>query len=160
MCDREFKNKLNQLELAAWGAFELVVQNFLGNHRTENYAELVDNMLKPTCVWVAECLSKFTSCILILISFHLIWERLAINMAKGFIKTFQRWKLDIKDSLTQTWRVITVGFYKGRPVLHTSEKASVSNTSEQFVCHTFSEYIKFSCFIVLFYNLLCSSCIF
>ena len=46
MCDSEFKNKLNQLELAAWEAFKLVVQNFLGNHRAENYAELVDNMLK------------------------------------------------------------------------------------------------------------------
>ena len=46
MCDREFKNKLNPLEFAAWEVFVLVVQNFLRNHRAEQYAELVDNMLK------------------------------------------------------------------------------------------------------------------
>ena len=41
----EFKNKLNPLEFAARAAFVLVVQNFLGNHRVEQYAEIVDNML-------------------------------------------------------------------------------------------------------------------
>ena len=46
MCDPEFKTKLNPLEFAAWEAFVLVVQNFLGNHGAEQDAELVDNMLK------------------------------------------------------------------------------------------------------------------
>ena len=46
LCDPEFKNKLNPLEFAAWEAFVLVVQNFLGNHRAEQYVELVDNMIK------------------------------------------------------------------------------------------------------------------
>lgn len=44
--DETFRNKLNRLELAAWDAFALVVENFLGNKRAENYTELVDNMLK------------------------------------------------------------------------------------------------------------------
>ena len=46
MCDPKFKNKLNPVEFAAWEAFVLVVQNFLGNHKAEQYVELVDNMLK------------------------------------------------------------------------------------------------------------------
>ena len=46
MCDPEFKNKLNPLEFAAWEPFVLVVQNFLGNHRAEQFVELVHNMLK------------------------------------------------------------------------------------------------------------------
>jgi hypothetical protein len=45
MRDDAFRSKLNKLELAAWDAFVLVVQNFLGNHRADNYAELVSNML-------------------------------------------------------------------------------------------------------------------
>jgi hypothetical protein len=33
------------LDLATWDAFALAVQNFHGNPRTENYAELVSNIL-------------------------------------------------------------------------------------------------------------------
>ena len=40
------KIKLNPLEFAAWEAFVLVVQNFLGNQRAEQDVELGDNMLK------------------------------------------------------------------------------------------------------------------
>ena len=46
MCDPEFKNKLNPLEFAAWETFVLVVQNFLGNHRAEQYVQLMDNIIK------------------------------------------------------------------------------------------------------------------
>lgn len=45
MRDDAFRSKLNMLEFAAWDASVLVAQNFLGNHRAENYVELVSNML-------------------------------------------------------------------------------------------------------------------
>ena len=45
MLDDEFKQKLKPDESAAWEAIVLVVQNFLGNYRSDNYAELVENML-------------------------------------------------------------------------------------------------------------------
>jgi hypothetical protein len=45
ICDSTFRAKLNPLELAAWDAFVLVVQNFLGNQRAENYTALVNSML-------------------------------------------------------------------------------------------------------------------
>ncbi|KAI6657156.1 hypothetical protein LOD99_15942 [Oopsacas minuta] len=41
-----FPSKLNSIELEAWNAFVQIVQNFLGNHRVENYSELVDNLLE------------------------------------------------------------------------------------------------------------------
>jgi hypothetical protein len=44
MRDDAFTSKLNKLELAAWDAFVLVVKNFLGNHRADNYAELVSKI--------------------------------------------------------------------------------------------------------------------
>jgi len=43
--DPEFENSINKVELHAWNAFVLVVQNFLGNNKASNYAELVTNML-------------------------------------------------------------------------------------------------------------------
>lgn len=43
--DDEFKTQLQPVELAAWEAFISVVHNFLGNHRSENYVDLVENML-------------------------------------------------------------------------------------------------------------------
>ena len=45
MRDDEFKKQLTSVELAAWEAFVLVVENFLGNHRSDNYVELVENLL-------------------------------------------------------------------------------------------------------------------
>jgi len=45
MLDDEFKQKLKPVESAAWEAFVLVVQNFPGNYRSDNYVELVENML-------------------------------------------------------------------------------------------------------------------
>jgi len=43
--DPEFENSMNEVELKAWKAFVLVVKNFLGNYKADNYAELVSNML-------------------------------------------------------------------------------------------------------------------
>ena len=43
--DPEFENSMNEVELAAWKGFVLVVKNFLGNNKPRNYAELVNNIL-------------------------------------------------------------------------------------------------------------------
>ena len=44
--DPEFENPMNEVELEAWNAFVLVVKNVLGNNKTRNYAELINDMLK------------------------------------------------------------------------------------------------------------------
>ena len=36
---------MNYKETSAWRAFENVVQNFLGNHKSENYKDLVANLM-------------------------------------------------------------------------------------------------------------------
>ena len=46
MVDDCFQEWLNTLELAAWKGFKLVVNNFLENYRHNEYADMVDNMLK------------------------------------------------------------------------------------------------------------------
>ena len=46
MADNGFQERLNTLEFAAWEGFKLVVNNFLGNYRHNEYADMVDNMLK------------------------------------------------------------------------------------------------------------------
>ena len=39
---------MNEVELEAWKAFVLVVNNLLGNNKARNYAELVTNILSET----------------------------------------------------------------------------------------------------------------
>ena len=43
--DEELKTKLNAKKLAAWEAFKLVEQNFLGKHKAANCKEIVNKML-------------------------------------------------------------------------------------------------------------------
>ena len=43
--DEQFDSIICGREKAAWNAVRLVVKNFLGNFKAENYRELVDNLL-------------------------------------------------------------------------------------------------------------------
>lgn len=43
--DKKFVTSMNNLESRAWCSFVLVIKNFLGNNKSENYIELVENML-------------------------------------------------------------------------------------------------------------------
>ena len=44
--EKEFNLRLNPLELAAWNALKSVITNFLGNHRHDQYADIVGRILK------------------------------------------------------------------------------------------------------------------
>lgn len=46
MKDEYFQEKLTNIEGNAWKAFRSVCENFLGNHRADNYKELIDELLK------------------------------------------------------------------------------------------------------------------
>ena len=46
MKDETFEQHLNSLELCAWKAFKQVVNNFLGNKKSQNYAAIVQKMLQ------------------------------------------------------------------------------------------------------------------
>ena len=46
MLNKEFDSRLNPVQLTAWNALKSVVANFLGNHRYEQYADMVDDILK------------------------------------------------------------------------------------------------------------------
>jgi hypothetical protein len=46
LLDDNFRTVLNRKELAAWKSFKLVVENFLGNQKANNYEQLVSDMLK------------------------------------------------------------------------------------------------------------------
>lgn len=43
--DIQFRNSMSELELRAWTAFVSVMQNFLGNKKSENYVELIEDLL-------------------------------------------------------------------------------------------------------------------
>ena len=46
MLNEEFDLRLNPIEVAAWQALKSVVVNFLGNHLHDQYADIVDRMMK------------------------------------------------------------------------------------------------------------------
>ena len=43
--DQMLTDALTAKEVAAWNSFRVILENFLGNHKAENYAQLVDDML-------------------------------------------------------------------------------------------------------------------
>ena len=43
--DTAFLQSMNEVELKAWTSFVAVIENFLGNHKSENYMEVVNEML-------------------------------------------------------------------------------------------------------------------
>ena len=43
--DPHFINSMDNTESSAWNSFVLVVKNFLGNHKADNYSDLVEDML-------------------------------------------------------------------------------------------------------------------
>jgi hypothetical protein len=46
LLDPNFPKKLNKKEKAAWNAFKAVVDNFLGNHKSQDYSKIVNTMLR------------------------------------------------------------------------------------------------------------------
>ncbi|XP_076314715.1 uncharacterized protein LOC143227057 [Tachypleus tridentatus] len=42
----EYPNKLSRKKEKAWGSFVAVVRGFLGNHKAENYVELIETLVK------------------------------------------------------------------------------------------------------------------
>ncbi|GBN79706.1 hypothetical protein AVEN_11883-1 [Araneus ventricosus] len=46
MKDPVFESKLTKKEAAAWILFKELAKNFLGNHKAENYRQIVNNLLK------------------------------------------------------------------------------------------------------------------
>ena len=46
MDDAKFAKSLTPDEAAAWALFKNVVHNFLGNHKSSDYKQVIDNFLK------------------------------------------------------------------------------------------------------------------
>ena len=44
--DENFQKRLNTKELEAWNTLKMITENFLGNHKAENYIEIVENMIE------------------------------------------------------------------------------------------------------------------
>lgn len=42
--DHHFVDSINETERKAWDSFVLIVKNFLGNHKADNYVDLVNSM--------------------------------------------------------------------------------------------------------------------
>ena len=61
--DENLPKHLNTKELEAWNTFELAAENFLGNHRAENYIDIVENMIEAFRRLGGRMNLKFIACI-------------------------------------------------------------------------------------------------
>ena len=43
--DNNFDNSINVLTLRTWNAFKYIIKHFLGNHRSADYENLVDELM-------------------------------------------------------------------------------------------------------------------
>ena len=101
--DPEFENAMNEVEQEAWKAFVLVVKNFLGNNKTRNYAELVNNMLtafrNQGCNMSIRCTTYFH----IWTGFLRTWVQWVTSRGRDSIRTWKRWRPGIRVAETQSW---------------------------------------------------------
>ena len=49
MKDLHFQDLMNNAEADAWSTFALILMNFLGNYKADNYSEQVESMLSFSC---------------------------------------------------------------------------------------------------------------
>jgi len=98
--DEYFDKLLQGDEKAVWDSFKLVVKGFLGNRRTQNYEDLVNNLLQSY-----QKLDCNMSLKIHFLHSHLDFsQRIVVqwmmNTEKVSIKTFLQWRRDIKGNGT------------------------------------------------------------
>lgn len=86
MIDTSFKQYLNEIEKEAWEAVCLVIRNFLGNHRSDQYENMVAKMLNAYKAMGVNMSLKIHFLHSHLDFFPQTWETLVTNMGKGFTK--------------------------------------------------------------------------
>jgi len=86
----ELGSILSDTEKAAWNAPKSVHTNFLGNHKAENFREIVIEMFPS---YEALRVTKATYSVFSSGLFPSeLWEKLAMNTVEGFTKIFPSWK--------------------------------------------------------------------
>jgi hypothetical protein len=93
---------LNSAERRGRRAFENVCSNFLGNKKSENYVEIVEELLSSYCA-----LGSNMSLKLHFPQSHLhfaweMWEPSLMSTVKGSIRIYPEWKKDTAANRTQT----------------------------------------------------------
>ena len=108
--DSDFTKCMNDVEASAWCSYVLVIKNFLGSKKADNYEELVQNMLanfKNLGINMSiklHFLHSHLDSYIILV----IWVK---NKGRGSIRIWRWLRKDTKADGTDTWWQITAGVY-------------------------------------------------
>ena len=94
--DEHFAGLLTKKEHAAWESFRAVALNFLGNHRAQNYRQIVDNMLTTYSEMGCNMSLKIHFLHSHLDFFPKTVVQFLMNMESVFTKQFQRLKEDTR----------------------------------------------------------------
>lgn len=85
---KSLEGKLNDQEKLASQCFVIVVQNFLGNHKAENYQELINELLISYKALGYNMSLKIHTLDSHLDFFRPIWGLCVTNKVRGAIRTF------------------------------------------------------------------------
>jgi len=100
-CSEAFKATLNTSEAEAWSASCEVVSNFLGNNRSQDYVDVVERLIGAYHHMGCRMSSKLHFLHSHVEFFPSDWEQSAMSMESVFIRTYQKWKVDIREDLMQ-----------------------------------------------------------
>ena len=112
MEDKRFKETLVGTEVRAWFFFKQIFQNLLGNNQTQEYEEMVQELIKSF-----QQLASLMSVKMHFLNSHLDYfpdncqdygEEQG-NKESVFIKTFKSWRLSIIATAMSIWWRIAVG---------------------------------------------------
>ena len=89
---QDFTTKRNSIEERTWKAFEKVYRNFLDNEKTENYSEIVQNLISTYSAVGFNTSLKLHFLHSYLDIFLKIWELSPMNLTNISIRTFPKLK--------------------------------------------------------------------
>ena len=107
MQDKQFDDDLNETEINAWLSFREICKDFLGNHKAENYHDVVQDLLTLYKAMGCNIVFKSTFCSLTRISSQKILATSVTNTVTDFTKTLWLRKSGTKASGPQIcWQTI------------------------------------------------------
>lgn len=122
--DDAFSNSLSRKEKRAWESFVFVCRNFLGNKRSDDYQQRIDELLKSY-----KALGCNMSLKVHFLHSHLSFSRKIVepfrtSMVKDFISRLPKWRRDTLENGTLVcWRTgVGLKFEKHRRTLTKGEK--------------------------------------
>jgi hypothetical protein len=112
--DPDFKNKLNAAKRRAWDMFENICSNFWGYKKSENYVEIMEELLSSYHTMGCNMSLKLNFQQSHWDFFLKIWKPSLTSTVKGSVRIYREREKDTAANGTQICWLITAGCLYGR----------------------------------------------